>query len=151
MAKPESKFWQEVKKFIPDISFTRIENLSSLGTPDVLCQNKNGTFFTLELKVTKTNSVRLSPHQISFHIRHPKNTFILVKPLAPSLSKLSDKASSGKDSSLSKLSDKNLGGKDSSCVMLYDGKQVLDLVSRGLKLPARCQGLASCYDLFQTL
>jgi hypothetical protein len=136
MAKDESKFWQEVKKFIPDISFTRIENLSSLGTPDVLCQNKNGTFFTLELKVTKTNSVRLSPHQISFHIRHPKNTFILVKLLAPSLSKLSDK---------------NLGGKDSSCVMLYDGKQVLDLASRGLKLPARCKGLASCYDLFQTL
>jgi len=136
MAKPESKFWQEVKKFIPDISFTRIENLSSLGTPDVLCQNKNGTFFTLELKVTKTNSVRLSPHQISFHIRHPKNTFILVKPLAPSLSKLSDK---------------NLGGKDSSCAMLYDGKQVLDLVARGLKLPARCSGLAACYDLFQTL
>jgi len=151
MAKPESKFWQEVKKFMPNISFTRLENLSALGTPDLLCYNNNGTFFTLELKVTKTNSIRFSPHQISFHMQHKQNTFILVQPLAPSLSKLSDKASSGKDSSLSKLSDKNLGGKDSSCVMLYDGKQVLDLVSRGLKLPARCKGLASCYDLFQTL
>jgi len=136
MAKPESKFWQEVKKFMPSISFTRLENLSALGTPDLLCYNNNGTFFTLELKVTKTNSVRLSPHQISFHMRHKQNTFILVKPLAPSFSKLSDKASSRKDS---------------SCAMLYDGSQVLDLVSRGLKLPARCSELASCYDLFQTL
>jgi len=132
----ESNFYKKIKKKWKSISFIRIENRALLGTPDCLCQNSNGTFFTLELKVTKTNSVRLSPHQISFHIRHPKNTFILVKPLAPSLSKLSDK---------------NLGGKDSSCVMLYDGKQVLDLVARGLKLPARCKGLAACYDLFQTL
>ena len=37
-------------------------------------------FFTIELKVVKSgNKVRLSPHEISFHIRHPKNTFILVK------------------------------------------------------------------------
>ena len=136
MAKPESKFWQEVKKFMPSISFTRLENLSALGTPDLLCYNNNGTFFTLELKVTKTNSVRLSPHQISFHMRHKQNTFILVKPLAPSLSKLSDKASSRKDS---------------SCAMLYDGSQVLDLVARGLKLEPRRETLIDVYNHFQNL
>jgi len=126
MAKPESKFWQEVKKFIPDISFTRIENLSSLGTPDVLCQNKNGTFFTLELKVTKTNSVRLSPHQISFHIRHPKNTFILVKPLAPSRSILSEP-------------------------YLYEGSSVLQLASCGLRLAPLAKGYEACRLKLQSL
>jgi len=61
-----------------EISFTRIENMSSQGTPDLLCYNKKNTFFTVELKVAKGNSVRFSPHQISFHVRHPHNTFILV-------------------------------------------------------------------------
>jgi len=40
-----------------------------------------GTFFTVELKVTtpkKPYFVRFSPHQISFHIKHKKNTFVLV-------------------------------------------------------------------------
>jgi hypothetical protein len=83
--KPESKFWKEWKAFTPNILWTRIENMSSLGTPDLLGYNKNKTFFTVELKVTTGNSVRLSPHQISFHIRHPENTFILVKSLASSI------------------------------------------------------------------
>lgn len=114
MAKPESKFWQQIKKSLPDISFTRLENLSSLGTPDVLCQNKNGTFFTLELKVTKTNSVRISPHQISFHIRHPKNTFILVLDARHSLLKL------------------------------YEGSSCLQLVTAGLTLNPIAEGLEAC-------
>jgi hypothetical protein len=67
--KPESKFWKEWKAFTPNISWTRIENMSSLGTPDLLGYNKNKTFFTVELKVTTGNSVR-------------------VKSLASSISKL---------------------------------------------------------------
>lgn len=81
--KPESKFWQEVKKNITEISFTRLESWASAGVPDLLCYNKNGKFFTIELKVTKGNSIRFSPHQISFHIKHPKNSFILKKALGP--------------------------------------------------------------------
>ena len=81
MPKLESKFWQDVKKNLKDISFTRLENTAALGTPDVLCYNKNKTFFTIELKVTRGNSVRFSPHQISFHIRHPHKTFILIFPV----------------------------------------------------------------------
>ena len=77
--KLESKFYNELKRITPQIRWTRLENTSVLGTPDLLGYNINQHFFTVELKVTKTNKVRLSPHQISFHIRHPENTFILVK------------------------------------------------------------------------
>ena len=79
MARPETKFWQYWKKNTPNIIWTRLENMSGFGTPDLLGYNKNKFFFTVELKVMNTNKVRLSPHQIAFHIRHPKNTFILVK------------------------------------------------------------------------
>jgi Holliday junction resolvase len=122
--KPESKFWKEWKAFTPNILWTRIENMSSLGTPDLLGYNKNKTFFTVELKVTKGNSVSLSPHQMSFHIRHPENTFILVKSLASSISKLDDK----------KLDN----------VKLYEGKNIKELAARGLQLDACCLGLDAC-------
>jgi len=86
--RPESKFWHEVKKNITDISFTRLETWASAGVPDLLCYNKNGKFFTIELKVTKGKYPILSPHQISFHVRHPMNTFILQKSLGPCSVKL---------------------------------------------------------------
>lgn len=88
MPRPESKFWQDVKKNIKDISFTRLENTAALGTPDVLCYNKNHKFFTLELKVSNGNLVRFSPHQISFHIKHPHNSFILIFHIKDSKPKL---------------------------------------------------------------
>ena len=47
---PEAKFYNYFKKNTPNISYTRIENTSSLGTPDVLAYNKKGTFFTIEFK-----------------------------------------------------------------------------------------------------
>jgi len=81
--KPESKFWQEVKKNITEISFTRLESWASAGVPDLLCYNKNSNFFTIELKVTRGEYPIFSPHQISFHVRHPHNTFILKKSLGP--------------------------------------------------------------------
>jgi len=81
--KPESKFWLEVKKNIKEISFTRLESWASAGVPDLLCCNKNGKFFMVELKVTKGNFIKFSPHQIAFHIRYPHNTFILKKALGP--------------------------------------------------------------------
>ena len=85
---PEAKLYQKVRKNIKDISWTRVENLSSLGTPDLLGYNNSGHFFTLELKCTKGNKVRFSPHQIAFHKSHPKNTFILVEARGPRSSKL---------------------------------------------------------------
>jgi Holliday junction resolvase len=112
--KPETKFYQELKKKFKDFQLTRIENISVPGVPDLLCYNKNHFFFTLELKVTTSNKIRLSPHQISFHIRHPLNSFILVKPLA------------------------------SSDVKLYEGQQVEALAARGLLLEPLETGLAAC-------
>ena len=121
MAKNESKFWQEIKKSTPKISWTRIENTSSLGTPDLLGCNSSGTFFTVELKVTKGNKVTFSPHQIAFHVRHPLNTFIMVKHLA------------------------------SSDVKLYEGKVIEQLVACGLKLDACRLGLDACCSYLQWL
>ena len=80
--KPESKFWQEVKRNLKDISFTRLESWASAGVPDLLCYNKNGIFFTVELKVANKEHVKLSPHQISFHVKHPRNSFILKKSVS---------------------------------------------------------------------
>ena len=86
--KLESKFWQEVKKNTPGISWTRLESWASAGVPDLLGYNKSGHFFTVELKVTRSNKVAFSPHQIAFHSRHSNNSFILVKALGPCTMKL---------------------------------------------------------------
>ena len=121
MAKPETKFWQYWKKNTPDIIWTRLENTSSFGTPDLLGYNKNKFFFTVELKVTKRNFVNLSPHQISFHLRHPKNSFILV----------STPAACG--------------------LKLYEGHQIQALDACGLELEACCLGLDACVLKLSTL
>jgi len=84
LIKDESKFWRKFKEDTPKISWTRVENSVSLGTPDLLGYNNHGYFFTVELKVSKSNKVRLSPHQIAFHVRHPMSTFILVKDVKKS-------------------------------------------------------------------
>ena len=49
--------------------------------PDVLGYNDNRHFFTVELKVVKGNKIKFSPHQISFHIKHPERTYILIRAL----------------------------------------------------------------------
>ena len=85
---PEAKLYQKVRKNFKEISWIRLENLSSLGTPDLLGYNTSGTFFTVELKCTKGNKIKISPHQIAFHKTHPKNTFILVEALGQRSSKL---------------------------------------------------------------
>ena len=78
---PEAKFYKEIKRKLPEFSWIRIENISLLGTPDLLGYNTSGHFFTVELKVTKSNSIRFSPHKIAFHKTHPHNSFILARTL----------------------------------------------------------------------
>ncbi len=114
MVKPETKFWHELKRITPQIKWTRLENSSVFGTPDLLGYNNNQHFFTVELKVTKSNSVRFSPHQIAFHKLHPKNSFILAKHLA------------------------------SCDVKLYEGESIEELAACGLALESCCLGLAAC-------
>ena len=76
---PENKLYKKLKSVSKDIIWTRLENLSLLGTPDLLGYNNHRHFFTVELKVASGNRARLSPHQVSFHVTHPKNSFVLVK------------------------------------------------------------------------
>ena len=121
MIKNETKFWHEIKKFTPNISWTRIENTSLLGTPDLLGYNKKSHFFTVELKVTKRNKLVFSPHQIAFHVKHPNNSFIMAKTLV------------------------------AGHVKLYEGKKILELVARGLQLDACCEGLEACCLLLEAV
>ena len=86
--KPETKFYGQIKKHFTEFSLIRLENLSVPGTPDLLVYNNNRHFFTVELKYTKTNKIRFSPHQIGFHVKHPYNTFILVFDASCRLPKL---------------------------------------------------------------
>ena len=78
---PEAKLYQKLRKNSKGIVWTRLENISSLGTPDLLGYNNSGTFFTVELKVTRGYKLKFSAHQISFHKSHPTNTFILAEGL----------------------------------------------------------------------
>ena len=112
--KPERKFYEKIRKSITNISWIRLENNSLLGTPDLLGYNNFGTFFTLELKVTKGNKVRFSPHQIAFHVKHPQNTFICIEHLG------------------------------SGTVKLFRGSRIMELVACGFKLDACRLGLEAC-------
>jgi hypothetical protein len=118
---PERKLYQKLKKNITSISWIRLENLSLSGTPDLLGYNTSGHFFTVELKVTKSNKVRFSPHQIAFHIKHPRNSFILVEHLG------------------------------SGAVKLFPGSGILALEACGLKLEALCSELEACSLFFEEL
>ena len=122
MAKLEKDLWRELKGIKSKISWTRLENRSLLGTPDLLGCNNSGKFFTVELKVTLSNKIRFSPHQISFHVKHNLNTFILVA-CAP----------------------------DKGKVRLYPGSSILELVDSGLKLEPLACGLEACVGWFESL
>jgi len=121
----ERQLWRKLKNESKRISWTRLENWALFGTPDLLGYAPNGNFFTLELKTTtprNSNLVRFSPHQISFHIKHKKNTFILV---ACTL--------------------------DQGLVRLYPGSGILELVSSGLRLEPLACGLRDCVQLLEDL
>ena len=111
---PERKLYQKIKKCFTNISLIRLENNSLLGTPDLLGYNNSGHFFTIELKVTKSNKIKFSPHQIAFHVKHPHNTFICIEHLG------------------------------SGCLKLFEGARIQELVACGFKLDACCLGLDAC-------
>ena len=121
----EQQLWKKLKNESKRITWTRLENWALFGTPDLLGYAPSGNFFTVELKSTglkKSNLVRFSPHQISFHIKHKKNTFILV---ACTL---------------------ELGG-----FRLYSGSRILELVDSGLRLEPLACGLPACARVLEGL
>jgi len=121
----ERQLWRKLKNESKRITWTRLENWALFGTPDLLGYPPSGNFFTLELKSTllvNASFVRFSPHQISFHIKHKKNTFILVA-CSP------------------KLGD----------FRLYPGSRILELVDSGLKLEPLACGLDSCSKFLEKI
>ena len=80
MAKPESKLWHQLRTNLSDVHWTRIESWASQGVPDC-----NGCYcgkeFWVELKVSRSNRISLSPFQISWHLARNRvdgDTFILI-------------------------------------------------------------------------
>ncbi len=118
---PEAKLYKKLKKTTPRIIWNRIENLSVLGMPDLLGYNSSGHFFTIELKITRANKLKFSPHQIAFHVAHPKNTFIIAEALGPRL------------------------------VKLFHGSRIRELAACGFKLEACSLGLEACASYFDSL
>ena len=121
---PEAKFYKKLVKDWSEFSFTRLENISLLGTPDLLVCNNNGHFFTLELKVTKGNKLKFSPHQIAWHYKHPDNTFILAEALGP---------------------------RAVNRFQMFRGSRIMELDACGLKLDACSLGLDACYKFLSEL
>jgi len=121
----ERQLWKKLKNECKRITWTRLENWALFGTPDLLGYAPSGNFFTLELKTTtpkNPNFVRCSPHQISFHMQHKKNTFVLV------------------------ACSRELGH-----FRLYSGSEILQLVDLGLKLEPLACGLAPSVTLLEGL
>ena len=121
---PEQKLYRKLKAKTPKIIWNRIENLTIPGMPDLLGYNTNKHFFTVELKVTKGRKIRFSPHQISFHVTHPENTFILVQTLGP---------------------------RSTNRFQLYPGSGILALESTGRDLEPFCLGLDAIRDFLYQL
>jgi hypothetical protein len=120
--KLEKDLWRELKKFKSNINWTRLENRALFGTPDILGYAPSGHWFLVELKLTKVNKIRFSPHQIAFFVRHPKNSFVLVA-----------------------------GSPDPELVRLYPGSRILELVNDGLRLEPLTVGLEACVSWFESL
>ena len=102
----EANLWRQLENYTPNIHWTRIESWTNSGFPDVIGYTEKRGFFTVELKVTRSNTIKFSPHQKGFHLRHPTNTFILVQP------------------------------HDQKLPILYPGSAILDLAACGLRLDA---------------
>ncbi len=113
----EVKLYKKLKAFTPQIIWNRVENISLPDMPDLLGYNNSGRFFTVELKVTKGRKIRFSPHQIAWHVQHPKNSFILVQALGP---------------------------RSVNRYQMFRGSRIMELVACGLKLDACCLGLEAC-------
>jgi len=113
----EAKLYKKLKAYTPQIIWNRIENLSLPGMPDLLGYNTSGTFFTVELKVTKGRKLRFSPHQIAWHFTHPNNTFILAEARGP---------------------------RTANRFQMFRGSRIMELVASGLELDACCLGLEAC-------
>ena len=121
---PEQKLYKKLKDSTPQIIWNRIENISIPGMPDLLGYNNSGTFFTVELKVTKGRKLKFSPHQIAWHVQHPKNSFILAETRGPGTA---------------------------NRFQMFRGSRIMELDACGLELEACRLGLEACSLEFNSL
>ena len=132
MIKNERDLWKLLKKSSAGILFDRIENWAVPGVPDLLGYNQNKTFFTLELKATKGNKISFSPHQVAWHLRHGPGALILVARIA------------GRDKKATVAKMQHVGGLRAggpTHFFLYESRQIMELVARGLKTKPIVGGL----------
>ena len=120
----EVKLYKKLKAFTPQIIWNRIENLSLPGMPDLLGYNTSGTFFTVELKVTKGRKLKFSTHQIAWHVQHPNNSYILAETRGP---------------------------RTANRFQMFRGSRIMELDACGLELEACCLGLEACSLEFDSL
>jgi hypothetical protein len=108
--KPESALNKKIADNLPDACVTRLESRTGLGIPDMLIA-LGSIFVMLENKVCALGSkkVKLSPHQVSFHIKHSfmyAPTFIMVQH--------------------------QLRTEKVKTLSLYGGNQAMDLLEKGI-------------------
>lgn len=93
MAK-ESSLYNALRSRLSDagVSVMRVETRVALGMPDCLVALPSGQWATLELKVVASGrKIRLSPHQIAFHVRHAHMpSWILVQYWPPGTARMPD-------------------------------------------------------------
>ena len=73
----EKTLYKRFVKETPNILHHKIENFLNVGTPDDLIYVKN-KFYTVELKYTEYNKIKISPFQIVFGTQRPIGHFLLV-------------------------------------------------------------------------
>ena len=82
---PEANFWNTLRNALPKkTQATRIENKHGGGIPDVHLL-WDGLPFWIELKVAKGNAVKVSPHQVAWHMAYHNRgglSFFLVKDVS---------------------------------------------------------------------
>ena len=82
--KKETKFWNVIKKNTGHlVHWTRIESWAGQGIPDLHGIRQGRTVF-VELKVTESDRINLSPFQIAWnykHVLHGGRSFIMLQHL----------------------------------------------------------------------
>lgn len=110
MAKgPEANFWTSLRQSLPTTSIgTRIENKAGGGIPDAHIL-LDGLPLWVELKVTASARVSVSPHQVAWHTAYFAR------------------------GGLSGFLVKHLSSKNRGTISFFSGSQAIDVLQNGLK------------------
>jgi len=112
---PEARFIGTFRDQIPNSRLTRVESRVGLGVPDAIVTLSSGRIVLIEFKVVPPagNKVRLSPHQISYMMRHA----VLGAPMF-----------------IMVLRDRKPGARG-GVLYIYGAGQAMDLFQKGLTVP----------------